>query len=79
MTSAGGSWSGRRGILAGQEPILRDHLPETHEGLHDGGMVARAGEVQRLAKPRHTKAIDRAGRRRQGGRQSFAADIGIRP
>src|SRR5471030_1126496 len=37
--------SGRRGVPAGHEPILRDHLPETHEGLHDGGIVPGTGQV----------------------------------
>src|SRR5215470_4875051 len=71
------SRSGRRGAIAWPEPILRNHLPDAGEGLHDGGMVARAREVQRLAKARNGKSIDRAGRRCQGGIELVAADVGI--
>src|SRR6185436_17968405 len=62
----------------GPEAVLRDHLPEPHERLHHGGMVARPGEVQRLPQSRYVEAIDRAGRSGERGLQPLAADIGIR-
>src|SRR3954470_18855786 len=44
-------------VAARPESVLLDHLAEPHERLHHRGMVAGAGEAERLAQARHVEPV----------------------